>query len=131
MKVKNFVITMLSLVVKIVVIIIAVTYISKGAVKAYNYGYSVFEDKPFEVAPGRDIEVSIPSGSGPKQIGEILYDKGGIGDPKLFWIQNLLSSYKDKLKAGKYTLNSSMSAEEIMRELAGVELESEEEENEE
>ena len=50
-----------------------------------------------------------------------------IGDPTLFWIQNLLSSYKDELKAGTYTLNSSMSAEEIMKELAGVEEPTEEE----
>jgi len=127
MKVKNFIITMLSLVVKIVIVIVAVTYIAKGAVKTYNYGYSVFEDKPFESAPGRDIQVTIPEGSGPKEIGKILHDKGVIGDPTLFWIQNLLSSYKDELKAGTYTLNSSMSAEEIMQELAGVEEPTEEE----
>ena len=75
MKVKNFIITMLSLVVKIIVVIIAVTYIGKGAVKAYNYGYSVFEDKPFESAPGRDIQVSIPEGSGAKEIGKILHER--------------------------------------------------------
>ena len=85
------------------------------------------EDKPFESAPGRDIQVTIPEGSGAKEIGKILHDKGVIGDATLFWIQNLLSSYKDELKAGTYTLNSSMSAEEIMRELAGVEEETEEE----
>lgn len=127
MRVKNLVITTISLVIKIAVIIIAITFVAKTVVKAYNYGYSIFEDKPFEVAPGRDVTVSIPVGSSTEAIAEILYKNGVIGDPTLFRIQNFASSYKDELKAGTYALNSSMSAEEIMMELAGVEEESEEE----
>lgn len=127
MRVKNLVITTISLVIKIAVIVIAITFVAKTVVKAYNYGYSIFEDKPFEVAPGRDVTVSIPMGSSTEAIAEILYENGVIGDPTLFRIQNFASSYKDELKAGTYTLNSSMNAEEIMMELAGVEEESEEE----
>ncbi len=121
MRVKNLIITVFSIVAKVAIVVVAVTYIAKGAVKAYNYGYSVFEDKPFEMAPGRDIEVVIPLDSSTKEIGEILCDKGVIGDATLFYIQNLVSSYRDELKAGTYTLNTSMTAEEIMMKLAGVE----------
>jgi len=127
MKIKELIISILSLIIKVAVIVVAISFISKGAVKAFSYGYSVFEDKPFEVAPGRDISVTIPLGSGSKRIGEILQESGVIADAKLFYIQNLLSNYKDDLKAGTYVLNTSMSAEQIMMELAGVDEESSEE----
>ena len=48
------------------------------------------------------------------QIGEVLKENGLIRDAYLFYIQNLLSHYKDELKAGSYVLNTSMTMEEMM-----------------
>ena len=53
-------------------------------------------------------------------IGQILEDKGLIRDAKLFYIQNLLSHYKDKLQPGTYVLNTSMTMEEMMEIMSVV-----------
>ena len=54
-------------------------------------------------------------------IGEILESKGLIRDAKLFYVQNLLSHYKDKLRAGVYILNTSMTMEEMMQIMSAAE----------
>lgn len=98
----------------------AVVIIYKGAVIAYDYGYRVFKEEPVAEAPGVDIQVDITIGKSTMDIGQILEDKGLIRDAKLFYIQNLLSHYKDKLQPGTYVLNTSMTMEEMMEIMSVV-----------
>ena len=116
--VKNLVLSSLNLIIKLAIIIIGVVLISKGAVKAYNYGYSIFEDEPFQKAPSKTVSVTIPSGAGGESIGKLLEEKGLIGDATLFRIQYFASTYKDEIIPGTYELNSSMSATEMMAIMA-------------
>ena len=51
-------------------------------------------------------------------IGKILKKKGLIKDAKIFVVQEKLSSYKGKLQAGTYILNTSMTPDEMMAILA-------------
>ena len=81
---------------------------------AYDYGYRIFQEPPVAEAPGYDIEVQITMGKGAKEIGELLEQKGLIRDANLFYIQNLLSHYKGELNPGVYTLNTSMTMQEMM-----------------
>ena len=57
--------------------------------------------------------------NGPKEIGVLLESKGLIKDGTLFYLQNILSKYKGDLKAGTYTLNTSMTTEEMMAVISG------------
>lgn len=114
MSTRQMVTAVISTILKVAVAVAAVVIIYKGAVIAYDYGYRVFKEEPVSEAPGIDINVEITAGKGTVQIGEILESKGLIRDAKLFYIQNLLSHYKDKLKPGAYVLNTSMTMEEMM-----------------
>lgn len=114
MKTKQMVMAFLGMILKVAVTIIVVFFVYKAALIAYDYGYRVFQETPVSAAPGMDVEVEITVGKSPLQIGEILEQKGLIRDARLFYIQNLLSKYKDKLQAGSYVLNTSMTMEEMM-----------------
>ena len=46
--------------------------------------------------------------------------KGLISDEKIFYFQVKLSDYKDKFKAGTYSLNTGMKPTDMMKILAGI-----------
>ena len=68
---------------------------------------------------GQEVTVVIPEGSSEYQIGEILEAKGLIKDAKVFYVQEKLSNYKGKLKAGTYLLSTAYTPTRIMGILAG------------
>ena len=80
----------------------------------YEFGYRVFTEAPVETEPGTDIEVQITSDMSGLDIGEMLKDRGLIRDGKLFAVQLKLSAYAKKIKPGFYTLNTSMTAKDMM-----------------
>ena len=113
-------------IVKVAAVAVILVFVYKGAVKAYDFGYRIFEDKPVAEEPGRDVTVSITMGTGSKEIGKILESKGLVKDATIFYLQNLLSPYWDKLASGEYTLNTSMTAAQMMEIMAEKEPEEEE-----
>lgn len=127
MNTKNVVLAILGTIAKVAVALLVVMFIYKAAVKAYDFGYAIFEDKPMSAEPGREVTVSITDGKGAKEIGEILESKGLVEDATIFYLQNLLSSYKDELLPGMYTLNTSMTPTEMMEVMSGQEEVEEEE----
>ena len=114
MNTKQIVTAIGGVVLKLAFSIAVVVLIYKGATMAYDYGYRIFQEPPVAEAPGYDIEVQITMGKGAKEIGELLEQKGLIRDANLFYIQNLLSHYKGELNPGVYTLNTSMTMQEMM-----------------
>ena len=119
MKVDKMVIKTLTTVLKVVLAVVVVMFVYKGATLAYDYGYRVFAEEPVDAAPGLDMDVVVEDGMGPKEIGIMLESRGLIKDGTLFYLQNILSKYKGDLKAGTYTLNTSMTTEEIMAVISG------------
>ncbi len=118
MNTRQMVTAVIGTVLKVVFAIVVIVLVYKAAVVAYDYGYRVFQEPPVSESPGMDVVVEITVGKSPLQIGQILETKGLIKDAKLFYIQNLLSRYKDKLQPGVYTLNTSMTMEEMMGVMA-------------
>lgn len=114
MNTKQMVTSIAGVVLKLALSIAVVVLIYKGATMAYDYGYRIFQEPPVAEAPGYDIEVQITMGKGAKEIGELLEQKGLIRDANLFYVQNLLSHYKGELNPGVYTLNTSMTMQEMM-----------------
>lgn len=121
MNTKQMIVAVLGMVCRVAVAVLAIVLVYKGAVTAYDYGYRVFQEPPVAEKPGADVQVEITVGKSALQIGEILESKGLIRDAKLFYVQNLLSHYKDKLRAGVYILNTSMTMEEMMQIMSATE----------
>ena len=119
MKVDKMVMRTVTIVLKVVFAVLVVMFVYKGAMLAYDYGYRVFAEEPVDAEPGWDMDVVIEDGMGAKEIGALLESKGLIKDGTLFYLQNILSKYKDDLKAGSYTLNTSMTTEEMMAVISG------------
>ena len=121
MNTKQMIVAVLGMICRVAIAVLAIVLVYKGAVIAYDYGYRVFQEPPVAEKPGTDVQVEITVGKSALQIGEILESKGLIRDAKLFYVQNLLSHYKDKLRAGVYTLNTSMTMEEMMQIMSTTE----------
>lgn len=119
MKIDKMVLRTVTIVLKVVFTVLIVMFVYKGAMLAYDYGYRVFAEEPVDSAPGWDMDVTIEDGMDAKAIGQLLESKGLIKDGTLFYLQNILSKYKDDLKAGDYVLNTSMTTEEMMAVLSG------------
>ncbi len=118
MKVDKMVLRTVTIVLKVVVAVLVVMFVYKGAMIAYDYGYRVFAEEPVESEPGRDIEITVEAGMDAKAIGKLLESKGLINDGTLFYLQNILSKYSGDLMAGTYVLNTSMTTEEMMAEMS-------------
>lgn len=121
MNTKQMILAVLGMICRVAVAVLVIVVVYKGAVTAYDYGYRVFQEPPVAEKPGMDVSVEITMGKSALQIGQILEDKGLIRDARLFYVQNLLSHYKDKLRAGTYTLNTSMTMEEMMEVMSAQE----------
>lgn len=118
MKTKQIILAVLGMIFRVAVTIIVVVFVYRAALMAYDYGYRIFRETPVSAAPGIDMQVEITVGKSPLQIGELLEQRGLIRDSKLFYIQYLLSKYKDELQPGSYVLNTSMTMEEMMGVIA-------------
>lgn len=111
--------TILGTVIKIVVAVVVVFFVYKASVIAYDYGYRIFAEGPVSEEPGFDVTIAVTSDKDVKDIGELLESRGLIRDSKLFVLQELLSKYHGKIKEGAYTLNTSMTVEEMLEIMAG------------
>mgnify|MGYP000102751641 FL=1 len=88
---------------------------------AYGFGYRVYTEGAVASAPGTDKSVTVTSDMSAKEIGDLLEEKGLIRDAGLFVVQLKLSSYSGQIRSGTYTLNTSMTAEEMMQVMAAEE----------
>lgn len=113
-----------------ILIILLVAYgTMRASMVAYDFGYRVFTEPPMAEKPGTDVVITIEESMDAKDIAEHLLEKGLIRDANLFWLQYQLSAYEGDLKAGIYTLNTSMTAKEMMVIMAEVEEEDSNESN--
>lgn len=114
MDTKKITVAVLNAIVKFILAICVVFVIYKCAVGAYSFGYRIFADEPFAQEPGRDVTMTVTEGMSTREIGKALETKGLVEDGTIFYFQNIFSSMKDELAPGVYTLNTSMSAHDMM-----------------
>ena len=128
MKLTQILSTILSAIIKIAVAIWIVNFIYTKTLAAYDFGYRVFTEAPISPAPGRDVTISYTEGKSFKDLAKTLEEKGLVRDYKLAMVQMYASAYKNTIKPGAYTLNTSMTTEEMMKAMSpGVDEEDEEE----
>lgn len=109
----------------LLVVLIIYVLIRSGAY-AYDMGYRLFTEEPVASEEnGQDVALQITADMSARDIGKILESRNLVRDGNLFAMQLTLSSYKDKLVPGVYTLNSSMTPEEMMQVMSQTEEEKE------
>ena len=98
----------------VLVILLIVVGTVRASMTAFDYGYRVFTEPAMANKPGTAVVVTITESMGAGDIADHLLEKGLIRDDNLFWIQYQLSAYKGEIVPGTYTLNTSMTAKEMM-----------------
>ncbi len=114
MNAKSLIAAVCGMILKVVVAVVLIMAIYRGAIMAYDYGYRVFEEPAMSVGEGRVISVTITEGMSAKEMGELFLSKGLIRDEKLFIAQYYLSEYRKELKTGNFELSTAMTVEEMM-----------------
>lgn len=106
--------TVIGTVVKVVVAAIVLMFIYRYTIIGYDYGYRIFAESAVELAPGRDMSVTISEKDSRKDIAHMLESKGLIKDENIFLIRALISGMDETIAPGTYTLNTSMTIEEML-----------------
>lgn len=100
---------------KIILSAAVIIIVFKLAVSAYDFGFNLFADIPIdEEGNGRTVNVIVSENQDSMDVGKMLEEKGLIRDAKMFYIQEMLSDYKDMITAGTYELNTAMSVGEML-----------------
>ena len=98
----------------ILILLVVFIGVFKASTYCYDFGYRIFTEQPVSKEPGRDVVVQISSEDSAFEIGDILEEKGLVRDSLLYTAQYYLSAYVGDLIPGMYTLNTSMTAKEMM-----------------
>ena len=114
MNAKSLIAAVCGMILKVVVAVVLIMAIYRGAIMAYDYGYRVFEEPAMSVGEGRVINVTITEGMSAKEMGELFLSKGLIRDEKLFIVQYYLSEFRKELKTGDFELSTAMTVEDMM-----------------
>ena len=104
----------LDAIVKILLVIVAVMFISKYASEAYSYGYNIYNQVPASKYDTRTVSVSITDSMSVGDIAELLENRGLIKNKRLFWLQERFSEYHGMIAPGTYELSPSMTPDEII-----------------
>ena len=114
MKLNKLVLKFVSISFSILVMLLVVIGLIKLGSFCYDFGYRVFSEGPVEEKPGTAVTVDVTGDLSEYLIGKLLKKEGLIRDANLFYVQLRMSAYHGKLKTGTYTLNTSMTAKDMM-----------------
>lgn len=106
---------------KVIVAAVLVMVLYKGTTTAYSYGYAIFNDVPMEEKPGREVSITIDKDTSVREIGNILESQGLVENGLVFFIQTKMVKKGKEIKPGRYELNTSMTAEEMIQVMAAGE----------
>ena len=119
MKDSRITLNILSSSLNVLVMVLIVFVLLKAGEVAYEMGFRVFTEPAMDASQGRDVAVRVEKEMSGLELGSVLEEKKLVDNGVLFAIQLRLSAYAGKLKAGTYTLNTSQTAVEMIRLLAG------------
>ena len=113
--------SVLDIVFRVVMWVVIVYFVIKGATRCYDLGYRVFTEEP--MAPegyGREVTVEIPVDFNAKELGELFEEKGLSRDSILFALQYYASEYREGVKGGTYTFSTDQTAEDMFAQIAEI-----------
>jgi UPF0755 protein len=98
----------------VIVILLVVYFGVKLAYTGYDFGYRVFTEGAVDEAPGKDVLIQIREDMSEYEVAQLLEERGLVRNARLFFLQLKLSVYKGKVVPGVYTVNTSMTPQELM-----------------
>ncbi len=102
----------ISISLKMIVVVLVAVMVGQISQDAYQFGLQVFHPTPISQQPGKDMIVIVEENDSDLEVGKRLEEKGLITNAYIFFIQAKL--YKAELHSGTYTLNTSMTSEEML-----------------
>jgi len=99
-------------------VIVLIIWIGKSS---YEFGYNIFNQQAISPGEGVQVTVVVKEGASAYKIGKTLKQKGLIKDAKVFYVQERLSAYHGKLKAGTYLLSTAYTPNRMMAVMSGEE----------
>lgn len=103
--------------------IIIVFFLVEGFIYAYHFSYAVFADVPYMSGQNNMITVTIQEGESAKDVAVMLYNNRIIENEYVFLIRVYLGKYQNRIKAGTYNVNSTMSPDTICKLFSGIQSE--------
>ena len=101
--------------IRVVLIAVIIVVAGNGIKLAYDFGHSIFYAQAVEEAPGHDVTITIPEGADEKDAATLLKNKGLIDNKYQIIVQAKFFDYE--VKPGTYTLNTSQTSREILKQL--------------
>lgn len=103
----------ISISLQMLICVLVVIFLYDAGVKGFALGESIFAPQAVSSeGNGRDMIVIVEEGSSDLDVAKLLENKGLIEDYKVFLVQAKL--YQADLYPGTYTLNTSMTSEEML-----------------
>lgn len=104
----------ISISLQMIVCALVIIVLYDAGTKGFAFGQSIFTPSAVaSEANGRDVIVIVEKDASDVDVAKLLESKGLIEDYKVFWIQTKL--YEATLYPGTYTLNTSMTSEEMLQ----------------
>lgn len=104
----------ISISLQMIVCALVIIVLYDTGIKGFEFGQSIFSQEAVaSEANGKDMIVIVEEDASEVDVAKLLENKGLIKDYKVFWIQSKL--YKATLYPGTYTLNTSMTSEEMLQ----------------
>ncbi len=116
MNLKNTSEKMMRVAIKVSVYTILIACMILIAREGYRFGRAVVSDDGYESSPGTDVTITISGNESKMEVAEKLEEQGIVENKIVFYVQSLL--YEAKYIPGEYTLNSSLSGEDIVEILS-------------
>lgn len=128
MSASKIVMRLVSISFTVLIFLMVVYGLYEIGLRSYSYGYRIFAEPPVTAGEGRDRLVQIKNSMSDSDIAKLLEEKGLIRDKWLFMLQLKLSGYSSRILPGRYTLNTSMTADEMMQVMSQEDTEETEQE---
>ena len=124
MDLNKFLFRFISVAFKIMIALFVIAATVKLGGIGYDFGYRVFTESAIDKEPGKDVLVQVREDTSARELGKTLEEKGLVRDGNLFFLQLKLSAYSERILPGVYTLNTSMTAKDMMVVMSTKESES-------
>ena len=124
MELNKFLFRFISVAFKIMIALFVIAATVKLGGIGYDFGYRVFTESAIDKEPGKDVLVQVREDTSARELGKTLEEKGLVRDGNLFFLQLKLSAYSKRILPGVYTLNTSMTAKDMMVVMSTKESES-------
>lgn len=106
----------LAITIKIAVWLVLIVILFTLGVKGFRFGEKVFSEEGMAKQPGEEKIITIEKGDSNMEVAEKAVEAGLADDKWVFYVQSLL--YEAKFKPYQYTVNNSLSAEDIIEILS-------------